>query len=193
MKFKFFMLITVLTVLLSITNATAAEASVIDTKANAAIEIFKNKPGAADFLSKVEGYLVFPSVIKGGFVIGGEYGEGVLRINGETAAYYSMASGSIGFQAGAQKASYIIAFASKDSLEKFRRSNNWQGGIDGGLTAVTWGVGKDIASLSFEQPIYAFVFNAKGLMGSLSLEGSKFTKIQPGKTNVYDDIEKYTD
>ena len=190
-RFNFLLLIATLTLSLS-TNAVAETAEVINAKADAAIAIFKQKPGAARFLSEVQGYLVFPSVLKGGFIIGGEYGEGVLRIQGETTAYYNMASASVGFQAGGQKASYIIAFASQGSLEKFQRSSNWQGGIDGGLTAVKWGVGKDIASLSFEQPVYAFVFNAKGLMGSLSLEGSKFTKIQPGKTNVYDEIQKYT-
>ena len=170
----------------------AEDAAVIDAKADAAIEVFKKKPGAAKFLSEVHGYLVFPSVIKGGFIIGGEYGEGVLRINGASAGYYNIASGSFGFQAGIQKASYIIAFADQRALEGFRRSNGWEAGIDGAITAIKWGVGKDIGSISFEKPIYAFVFNAKGLMGSLSLEGTKFTPIKPGKTEVYDDVEKYT-
>ena len=136
--------------------------------------------------------LFFPSVIKGGFVLAAEYGEGVLRVNNESLAYYSIASGSAGFQAGAQKASYLIAFASRNALENFRKSNGWEAGVDGTITVIDWGAAKDIASMSFEKPIYAFVFNAKGIMGGLSIEGTKFTKIQPGKTKVYDDIQKYT-
>ncbi len=171
----------------------AENAAQIDAKADKVIEVFKKKHGAAKFLSEVKGYIVFPSVIKGGFIVGGEYGEGVLRVNGESQAYYSIASGSAGFQLGAQKASYIIAFASQKALDNFKVSDGWEAGVDGVVTVVDWGAGKDISSISFEKPIYAFVFNAKGLMGSLSIEGSKFTKIQPGGTTVYDELDKLTD
>ena len=183
-----------LAILLFMNTALMAEsAAQIDAKADKVIEIFKRKHGAAKFLSEVKGYIVFPSVIKGGFIVGGEYGEGVLRVNGESQAYYSIASGSAGFQLGAQKASYIIAFASQKALDNFKVSDGWEAGVDGVVTVVDWGAGKDISSISFEKPIYAFVFNAKGLMGSLSIEGSKFTKIQPGGTTVYDELDKLTD
>lgn len=187
-------LLQILTTLLLLNTALMAEsAAQIDAKADRAIAIFKKKHGAAKFLSEVKGYLVFPSVIKGGFIVGGEYGEGVLRVNGESQAYYSIASGSAGFQLGAQKASYLIAFASQKALDNFKASDGWEAGVDGVVTVVEWGAGKDISSISFEKPIYAFVFNAKGLMGSLSIEGTKFTKIQPGGTTVYDELDKLTD
>ena len=157
----------------------AESAAVIEAKSNEAIKVFKQRKGAADFLSKVKGYLVFPSVIKGGFFVGGEYGEGALRINGKTKHYFSIASGSFGLQMGLQKTSYIIAFASQSALDNFIQSDGWEAGVDGALTVVDWGVGKDIASMSFEKPIYAFVFNAKGLMYNLTLEGTKFTRIIP--------------
>jgi lipid-binding SYLF domain-containing protein len=192
MKTKFNILLLVLASIIMNTTAMAETAAQIDAKANKVIEIFKQKPGAAKFLSEVEGYIVFPSVIKGGFIVAGEYGEGVLRVKGESKEYYSIASGSAGFQIGAQKASYLIAFASQRALENFRRSNGWEAGVDGTITVIDWGAAKDIASLSFEKPIYAFVFNAQGIMGGISIEGTKFTKIQPGKTEVYDDIQKYT-
>jgi lipid-binding SYLF domain-containing protein len=160
--------------------AMAESAPVLEAKANEAIQKFtKEVKGGAEFLSRVKGYLVFPSVIKAGFVIGGEYGEGVLRVNGKTEQYYSIASGSLGFQAGLQKTSYIIAFVSENALNNFVKSNGWEAGVDGAITVVKWGVGKDIGSISFEKPIYAFVFNAKGLMYNLTLEGTKFTKILP--------------
>jgi lipid-binding SYLF domain-containing protein len=190
-RFNSMAFIALFTVLLS-TFSHAEAAPVIDAKANEVIKIFKQKPGAVKFLSEVEGYIIFPSVLKGGFIVAGEYGEGVLRVKGESKEYYSIASGSVGFQMGAQKASYIIAFASQRALDNFRRSNGWEAGIDGTITVINWGAAKDVASLSFEKPIYAIVFNAKGIMGGISLEGTKFTKIQPGKTEVYDDIQKYT-
>jgi lipid-binding SYLF domain-containing protein len=157
----------------------AKPVSVLEAEANAALAVFKSKPGAANFLSQIKGYLVFPSVIKGGFVVGGEYGEGVLRVNNRTIGYYSIASGSIGFQAGLQEASYLIAFVSQRALDNFIKSDGWEAGVDGTITLVTWGAGKDISSISYEKPIYGFVFDSKGLMGGVSLEGTKFTRINP--------------
>ena len=165
--------------LLMATQLIAKPASVIEAEANAALAIFKTKPGAAKFLSQVKGYIVFPSVIKGGFIVGGEYGEGVLRSGGQTKGYYSIASGSLGFQAGVQEASYLIAFVSQRALDNFVKSNGWEAGVDGTITLVTWGAGKDISSISYEKPIYGFVFDSKGLMGGVSLEGTKFTRINP--------------
>jgi len=156
----------------------AEPASVIDAKANEAIkQFYKEVKGGEEFLSKVKGYLVFPSVVKGGFVVGGEYGEGVLRINGQTKHYYSIASGSVGFQLGLQQTSYVIAFVSESALNNFVKSDGWEAGVDGAITVAKWGKGKDIGSISFEKPIYAFVFGAKGLMYNLTIEGTKFTKI----------------
>ena len=193
MKRKLHFILTLFTIFFFLNNVAQAEtAAQIDAKADKVIEIFKKKRGAAKFLSEMQGYLVFPSVLKGGFFVGGEYGEGVLRINGASTDYYSIASGSLGFQFGAQKASYIIAFASQRALDNFRRSNGWEAGVDGTITVIDWGAAKDVASLSFEKPIYAIVFNAKGIMGGISLEGTKFTRINPGKTEIYDDVEKYT-
>jgi len=160
------------------TNLMAKPASVIEAEANAALAVFKTKPGAEKFLSQVKGYLIFPSVMKGGFIVGGEYGEGVLKVNGQTKGYYSIASGSLGFQAGVQSASYLIAFVSQRALDNFMHSDGWEAGVDGTITLVTWGAGKDISSISYEKPIYGFVFDSKGLMG-VSLEGTKFTKINP--------------
>ncbi|HHD78873.1 MAG TPA: hypothetical protein ENK98_04460 [Epsilonproteobacteria bacterium] len=160
--------------------AQAESAAVLNAKADDAITHFKNKiQGGEKFLSQVKGYLVFPSVVKGGFVVGGEYGEGVLRVNGQTKAYYSMASGSIGLQAGLQKTSYLIAFVSQTALDNFMKSDGWEAGVDGSVTVVNLGLAKDIKSISFEKPIYVFVYDAEGLMYNLTLEGTKFTKITP--------------
>ena len=152
---------------------------IIDANANAAIQQFyKEVKGGEAFLSKVKGYLVFPSVVKAGFVVGGKYGEGVLRVDGKSVGYYSIAAGSVGFQMGAQKASYIIAFVTRDTLDKFMRSNGLEGGMDGAITVAKWGANTDISTISYQNPIYGFVFGEKGLMYNLNLEGTKFTKLK---------------
>lgn len=178
-QFNLLALISASMILLS--SYTMAEPpEVINAKADAALVQFKKEvKGGEEFLSRVKGYIIFPSVIKGGFIVGGEYGEGVLRINGEAKDYYSIASGSVGFQMGVQKTSYIIAFASESALNNFTKSSGWEAGVDGSIAVAKWGVGKDIGSISFEKPIYAFVFGAKGLMYNLNIEGTKFTKINP--------------
>ncbi|MEA1952808.1 MAG: YSC84-related protein [Campylobacterota bacterium] len=177
-KFNVLAIIASLVMLLS-THSMGESAPVIDAKANEAIKKFiKEVKGGEAFLSKVKGFLVFPSVVKAGFVVGGEYGEGVLRVDGESKEYYNIASGSVGFQMGLQQTSYIIAFVSETALNNFVKSNGWEAGVDGAITVAKWGVGKDISSISFENPIYAFVFGAKGLMYNLTLEGTKFTKLK---------------
>jgi len=173
-KFYIFVLVLILSSTLN-----AASKTVIEAEANSALKMFKSKYNASKFLSQVKGYLIFPSVYKGGFIVAGEYGEGVLKVNGETKAYYSITSGSVGFQAGIQKASYLIAFVSQRALDNFLKSDGWEAGIDGTITLLNWGAGKDISSISYEKPIYGFVFDSKGLMGGISLEGTKFTKINP--------------
>ncbi len=178
-KFNLLALISATMIILS-SYSMAEPAEVINAKADAALIQFKKEVlGGEEFLSRVKGYIIFPSVVKGGFIVGGEYGEGVLRVNGEAQDYYSIASGSVGFQMGLQKTSYIIAFATETALNNFQRSDGWEAGVDGAITVAEWGAGKDIGSISFEKPIYAFVFGAKGLMYNLTLEGTKFTKIRP--------------
>ena len=181
MKLKQFSLGMVAALTLLLSSAAQAEAAiVIDAKADVAIEKFKKLVKGGDvFLSKVKGYLVFPDVYKGGFIVGGEYGNGVLRVNGKSVAYYNIASASVGWQIGAQKTSYLFAFADQYALDNFMRSNGWEAGVDGTIAVVNWGQGIDISSISYEKPIYGFVFNNKGLMAGVSLEGTKFARINP--------------
>jgi len=158
----------------------AKTASEIDTAVDAAIEKFKQEvPGGANFLPKTKGYIVFPSVIKAGLIVGGKYAEGALRIKGHTEHYYDMTAASIGFQAGAQEYSMVIAFLSDAALNNFIHSNGWEAGVDGSITVSDWGKSKDISSMSFEKPIIAFIYGEKGLMASISIAGTKFRRIAP--------------
>ena len=170
--------ITLLTIFFS-SLAMAEAATVIDAKVDVALKKFEQEKGATDFLSKAYAVLVFPSVVKGGFGIGGEYGEGAMKIDGNTTAYYRVTSASFGFQLGIQKTSYLFAFGSKEAYDSFTKSNGWEAGGDGSITVAKWGAGKDIGSISFEKPIYAFVFGAKGFMYNLTFKGTKFSKITP--------------
>lgn len=158
----------------------AGSAEQIDIEVDATLEQFsKEVKGGKIFLQRAKGVLVFPSIIKAGFVFGGEYGEGALRINGKTADYYSTAGASFGFQMGAQSKAVVLVFLNDTALAGFRNSDGWEAGVDGSVALVEWGVGEDISTTDINEPIVAFVFNNKGLMYNLTVEGSKFTKIIP--------------
>jgi len=164
--------------LLFTSMALAASASKIDRKANEALQVFQEDVnGARVFLDQSAGYLVFPRVIKVGIGLGAETGEGVLRIGGQSVAYYRTTSGSIGLQLGAQAKSIVIAFMTKESLRKFRESEGWKVGVDGSVALIDLGAGKTIDSNNIKDPVVGFIFGSKGLMYNLTLEGSKFSKL----------------
>lgn len=178
-SFKKISLVWVLLFLIPL-SAFAKSAVVIDAKVDMAIsQFYKEVKGSKTFLKSVKGYLVFPEVIKAGIGIGGEFGEGALRVKGATVDYYNTASASIGLQLGVQKKSIIIAFMTKKALQDFQKSDGWKAGVDGSIAIAKWGAGKDISSVSFQKPIIGFVFANEGLMYNLTIEGSKFTKINP--------------
>ncbi len=159
-------------------RAFSASATEINIGIKATLERFKKEvPGGEEFLRKSVGVLVFPKVIKAGIGIGGEYGEGGLRVGGKTVEYYSTAAASIGFQLGAQSKSIVLVFMTKDALASFRNSEGWKAGVDGSVALVQWGAGEDINTIDIQDPIVGFVFSNKGLMFNLTLEGSKFTRI----------------
>ena len=176
---RLLLFLSAMVLLLSLTAANADSAQEIEINSDATLKRFPLQVnGGERFLQKAAGVLIFPSVIKAGFGIGGEYGEGVLRVNGESVAYYSSASASIGFQLGAQSKSIIIVFLDEASLASFRSSKGWKVGVDGSVALIEWGVGRDINSVTFNTPVVGFIFNNKGLMYNLTLEGSKFTQIK---------------
>ena len=157
------------------TAAMAASAQEIDAKVDATLKIFRAQvPGADQYLSVAKGVLVFPSVFRAGVGIGGEYGEGALRINGKTVEYWSTASASIGFTFGAQSKSLILVFLDEAELIKFRHSEGWRAGIDGSVAFVEWGASENVDTINTKDPILGFAFGNKGLMANIALEGSKF-------------------
>jgi lipid-binding SYLF domain-containing protein len=164
--------------IVSVNMAYAKSAREIDISVDVALDEFaQDVKGGKEFLKSAKGVLVFPSVIKAGIGIGGEYGEGALRIGGKTVDYYNTAAASIGFQLGAQSKRVIIVFMENEALQKFRGSEGWEAGVDGSVALVTLGTGGSIDTNNIKDPIIGFVFNNKGLMYNLTLEGSKYTKI----------------
>ena len=162
--------------------AMAASAKKIDKEVEKTLEVFAEQvDGAEVFLDNAAGYLVFPRVIKAGVGIGGETGEGALRVNDKTVDYYRTSSGSIGFQLGAQAKSIVIAFMTAGSLQEFRNSTGWKVGVDAAVALVDVGAGKTIDSDNIRDPVVGFVFGSKGLMYNLTLEGSKITKLDKKK------------
>ncbi len=156
----------------------ADTAKEIDAKVDAAVDRFLGEvQGGREFLQAAKGVCVFAGVVKMGIGIGGEYGEGALRIGGTTVDYYSIASGSIGLQFGAQKKDVFIVFMEAQALEKFRESSGWKAGVDGSVVLIDLGAGKAIDSTNITNPIVGFVVGQKGLMYNLTLEGSKISKL----------------
>ncbi len=159
-------------------RADAATAKEIDVSVDVAMEKFeKEVSGSAQFLASAKGVLVFPRVLKAGFGFGGEYGEGALRLNGKTVDYYNTISASFGFQFGAQAKTIVLVFLEEEALKKFRASEGWKVGVDGSVAVLVVGAGTALDSTKFNNPIVGFVFDQKGLMYNLTLEGSKFTKL----------------
>ena len=158
--------------------ALAKSAQEIDVGVDVTLDEFKKDiRGGEEFLNSAKGVLVFPEVIKAGFVVGGTYGEGALRIGGKTVDYYSTAAASFGLLDGAQSVRIIIVFMQEDALQKFQASQGWEAGFDGSVTLVDIGAAGTLDTTTIKDPIVGFVFGNKGLMADLSLTGSKYTKI----------------
>ena len=159
-------------------SVNAASKAEIDTDVQFALTAFYNlSPGNKELASKATGVLIFPGIMKAGFLVGGDYGEGVLQVDGKTVDYYSTAAISFGLQIGAQSRSEVILFMEKEVLENFRMHDGWAAGLDGSVAIMDNGAGKGIDTETAHEPIIAFIFSNKGLMGNITLEGSKFSKI----------------
>ena len=130
---------------------------------------------SALYIDQAYGYLIFPRVVKVGMGVGIETGEGVLRIAGSSVDYYRLSSGSLGFQVGAQAKAVVVAFMTEDVLNNFRNNPGWKVGLDGTITIIDKGLGQSIDSDKILDPIIAFIFDSRGLMYSLTMEGTVFT------------------
>jgi len=163
----------------SLRDIVEASASEIDRDAELALDLLTQEISESKLiLNQAYGYLVFPRIVKVGMGIGLETGEGVLKVSELSTDYYRISSGSLGFQAGAQAKALVIAFMTEDLLDSFQNNPGWKIGVDGHVTVIDRGLSQSVDSDNILDSVVAFVFDSRGLMYSLTLEGSVFTKLE---------------
>lgn len=158
----------------------SAEAVQIDRQVDAALKkLFEDTPEANIFRKEAKGILMFPNIVKGGFLLGGQYGKGALRKEGKKAGYYSSLAASYGLQAGVQKFGYAMFFMNEKPLEYLDQSEGWEVGVGPSIVVMDKGMGKSLTTTTGRSDVYAFIFDQQGLMAGLGLQGSKITRIHP--------------
>jgi lipid-binding SYLF domain-containing protein len=161
-------------------TASAAGANQINREASEALNtLYRTTPGAKALAERAVGVLVFPSIVKGGFIVAGQFGDGALRRGGKTVAYYRSLAASYGFQAGAQAFGYVLFFMDEASLKYLDKSDGWEIGTGPSLVVLDAGFGKNLSTTTLQKGVYAFIFDQKGLMGGIGIQGSKITRIHP--------------
>ena len=159
--------------------AVAASASEISRDAKSTLEeLCAESPSARAMRDKAKGILVFPSIVKGGFMVGGQYGEGALLRGGKVSAYYSTLQMSYGLQVGLQKYGYVLFFMTEPAFNYLNKSDGWELGVGPSIVVVDEGKARSMTTTTMQSDIYAFFFNQTGLMGGLGLQGTKITKIE---------------
>ncbi|KAA1010995.1 hypothetical protein FVF58_16465 [Paraburkholderia panacisoli] len=139
--------------------------------------LYENVNGSRELVGKARGVLVFPSVISAGFWIGAQYGEGALRVNGQTTGYYSTVAGSFGLQIGAQSKALVFLFMTQEALDTFLHSQGWAAGADATVAVLKVGANGAVDTSTATSPVEAFVLTNGGLMAGVSLEGTKISRL----------------
>ncbi|AOK30972.1 MULTISPECIES: BPSL1445 family SYLF domain-containing lipoprotein [Burkholderia] len=159
------------------TNASKRQA--IDASVDATLSrLYSTVKGSRELVAKSRGVLVFPDVIQAGLIIGGQSGNGALRVGGATVGYYNTSSISVGLQAGAQSKAIVFLFMTQDALDKFRSSDGWAAGADASVALVKMGANGAIDTTTATAPVEVIVLTNAGLMGDVSISGTKVTKLK---------------
>jgi lipid-binding SYLF domain-containing protein len=157
----------------------AATAAELNKNGSAVLaKLYKTVPKAKELGDKAKGVLVFPSIVKAGFMIGGLFGEGVLLKEGKPVAYYNTIAASYGYQAGAQTYGYAMFLMTDKALEYLDKSDGWEVGTGPSIVVLDQGAAGGVSTTSLRDDIYAFIFSQKGLMAGAGLQGSKISKIE---------------
>lgn len=161
-------------------TASAASAAQINRDASEALAtLYRTTPAAKALGNKAVAVLIFPSIVKGGFIVAGQYGDGALRSRGKTVAYYRSLAASYGFQAGVQAFGYVLFFMDEASRQYLDKSGGWELGSGPSLVVLDAGFGKNLSTTTLQKGVYAFIFDQKGLMGGIGIQGTKITRIHP--------------
>uniref|UniRef100_A0A832EAC1 Twin-arginine translocation pathway signal protein n=1 Tax=Desulfacinum infernum TaxID=35837 RepID=A0A832EAC1_9BACT len=166
-------------------GAVAADRAEIEATADSALRALYQKYPTAELLAQhAKGILIFPKIVKGGFIVGGLYGEGVLRMGSKTVGYYNTVAASYGLQAGLQKYGYVLFFMTDAALGYLERSDGWEVGIGPSIVVVDEGLAKSLTTTTARDDVYAFIFGQKGLMAGIGLQGSKITRIHKSSSSI---------
>ncbi|WP_233852720.1 BPSL1445 family SYLF domain-containing lipoprotein [Paraburkholderia sp. HD33-4] len=159
-------------------SANAGKRDTINAGVDATLaRLYENVDGSRELVGKARGVLVFPSVISAGFWVGGQYGEGAMRIDGHTVGYYSTLAGSFGLQIGAQSKALVFLFMTQESLDEFMHSQGWAVGANATVAVLKVGANGAVDSSTATSPVQAFVLTNGGLMAGVSLEGTKVSRL----------------
>ncbi|RQR84151.1 hypothetical protein DIE16_06245 [Burkholderia sp. Bp9090] len=159
-------------------SASASKRESIDASVNATLSrLYSTVPGSRELVAKSRGVLVFPNVLQAGLIVGGQSGNGALRVGGSTVGYYNTSSLSVGLQAGAQSKAIVFLFMTQDALDSFRKSEGWSAGADASVAVVKMGANGAIDSNTATAPVEVLVLTNAGLMGDLSVSGTKVTRL----------------
>jgi len=151
----------------------------ITADATAALQqLYTSEPVAKLIGEKAKAVLVFPNIVKAGFIVGGQYGEGVLFINGKFVAHYNSVAASYGLQAGVQSFGYALFLMNDKALEYLKSSDGWEIGVGPSIVIVDKGKAKSLTTTTLQDDVYAFIFDQKGLMAGLGIQGSKITRLE---------------
>jgi lipid-binding SYLF domain-containing protein len=165
-------------ILISPSPAVAESAAGLEADANAALnELYRNSPAAQMLSEKATAILVFPNIVKAGFLVGAQYGEGVLQKKGRPVGFYSSVAGSYGLQAGVQAFGYALFLMSGSAVNYLDASDGWEIGVGPSIVVVDEGMGRALTSTTLQDDVYAFIFDQKGLMAGMGIQGSKITRI----------------
>jgi lipid-binding SYLF domain-containing protein len=150
----------------------------LSAEARAALtKLTADVPAAASLAETAKGILVFPGVTKGGFIVGGFHGSGVMLKQGKIHGYYDTGGATYGLQAGIQNYGYALFFMSESSMQYVDNVNGWEIGIGPSIVIVDAGMGKSLTTTTANKDIYGFIFDQKGLMAGMGLQGSKITRV----------------
>jgi lipid-binding SYLF domain-containing protein len=162
-----------------VSPASAANTKSIDRDSAAALKALYDKTPAAKALgAKAKGVLVFPRIVKAGFIVGGQGGEGALIRNGKTIGYFGTGGMSVGLQAGAQSFGYALFFMSDSALNYVKNNDGWEIGVGPSIVIVDAGMARALTTTTAHSDIYAFFFDQKGLMAGMGLQGTKIYPIE---------------
>jgi lipid-binding SYLF domain-containing protein len=181
-------LVTALALTIFLTGVTVSASVLVPSKAEinrdvtaALNQLYASNPVAKTISEKAVAVLVFPSITKGGFIIGGQYGVGALRKAGKTVGYFNTVAGSWGLQAGIQKYGYALFFMNKKAMTTLKNRKGWELGTGPSIVIVDEGLAKSLTTTTLKDDVYAVIFDQKGLMAGIGLQGSKISRIHPDK------------